>query len=111
LINRAIQEYGQILPPSSDNGRQEVFTNKDGNLTNFAKRVGTTVPQLYQDNPGLEEKVNSLRPNTPLKVRTAKESPVWRQWEDAAKFYNNKTADYQSRVLRNYEIIKQVWPR
>ncbi len=110
LINRAIQ-HQQVLPAGSDKGRPEVFTKEDGNLINFAKRVGTTVPQLYQDNPGLKDKANSLRPGTPLKVRGAKEVLAWREWEDAAKLYNNKTADYKDRVLRNYQMIKQIWPR
>ena len=69
------------------------------------------LPGLYHQNRGLKEKVNSLRPGTDLNFRSVKESLVWRKWEDAAKLYNNKTAGYLDSVLRNYEMIKQIWPR
>jgi hypothetical protein len=81
------------------------------NLGDFAGKVGTTLEQLYQDNPGLKKIENRLPATRTIFYHKAKEVPgEWYPWDyAAASRYNVGDSRYKEKVERNYTKILKKW--
>ncbi len=87
--------------------------NKGDTLNSFARRMNTTVEQIYRDNPGLEGNERSLREGLTVAYHIAHETPHWIGWDQAMKKYNSQTStpDNAEKVRTNYRKIQGVWSR
>lgn len=80
-------------------------------LEGLAKRLGTTVAELKQQNSLDQRTARALRAGQILKFRPAHEIPEWRDWPTASFLYNSgkKNANYGKEVEGNYLKIQRRW--
>ena len=120
FLGRSIESMKTVQDPKD---RNEYVTSINGlieahkkepdykpprNLTNFAPAVGTTLDELYNENPELRDKNMKLYPWTRLKYHKASLVPVWRDMDNSLHQYNvNGDPNYLNEVMNRYKAIQK----
>ena len=107
LYDRGIESWQTQI----DDPAMHTYQLRPGDtLEGLAKRLGTTVSELKQQNNLDQRTAKSLRPPNVLRFRPAHEIPRWHDWPTASLRYNvNGDPEYAKRVEKNYRIIQRRW--